>query len=118
MLPVKEIPDSMPLEHQKILHEMREKIQTCYSISKTLKAKFQQQRVAIKKAQERFKRQVRDQKALEEESSNERDEREKTMEMLEKEKKENREQKRQISVLQVSFLFCFFMVPFNIIYGK
>jgi hypothetical protein len=102
MLPVKEIPESIPLEHQKVLREMREKIQTCYSIFKTLKLKFQQQRVTIKKAQERIQRLLSDKKTLEEESKNEKHEQEKTIEYLEEKNKESKEQKRHISTLQVS----------------
>ncbi|XP_057303242.1 kinectin-like isoform X1 [Hydractinia symbiolongicarpus] len=60
VLPVKDIPETIPPEHRKFLLELREKLDTSYSIAKTLKRRFQQQKLLIKRAQERIKAQLKE----------------------------------------------------------
>ena len=52
------IPLNIVPEHRKSILEIREKYQTCYSITKTLKGRFQQQKSLIKRAQEKIRSQM------------------------------------------------------------
>lgn len=108
-LPGREIPDSVSPDHQKILHDLRDKLQTCYSISKTLKQRFQQQKLLIKKAQERIKGQLQQFNDYKENHAVESKESQERVDELERSKKKSdsvaMEQKRKVAVLQVSILF-------------
>lgn len=107
-LPVKEIPDSMLPDHQKILHELRDKLQSCYSISKTLKQRFQQQKLLIRKAQERIKNQIQELNECKEINAKESEVNKCKVDDLERSKKESNkvvlEQKRKLACLQVRLL--------------
>ncbi|XP_066915412.1 uncharacterized protein [Clytia hemisphaerica] len=100
MMPVKEIPDSMSPEHQKSLHEIREKIQSCYSISKTLKQKFQHQKSFVRKAQEKIKKQSHEQESFKEELSSENEKLTHHIHKLEKNRTIHEEDRKRIAHLQ------------------
>lgn len=112
LLPVKGIPESMSPEQQKMLQEVREKIQVCYSISKTLKQRFQEQKLLIKKAQDRIKKQLREFNEHKEYDSERNEEQLRQINALEKSKKLSDnfivEANRKIAVLQVR------LTPFSI----
>ena len=55
---LKVIPHNVLPDYRKAILEIREKYQTCYSIAKTLKGRFQQQKSLIKRAQEKIKSQI------------------------------------------------------------
>lgn len=55
---VKVVPHNVLPEHRRAILEIREKYQTCFSITKTLKGRFQQQKNLIKRAQEKIKSQM------------------------------------------------------------
>ena len=58
---LKEIPaDLLPVEYKGKMDELRNSLQSCYSISNTLKQRFKQQKTLIKKAQERIRKQIQE----------------------------------------------------------
>lgn len=69
--PVKEIPENLPSETKDQLFEFREKFQACYSITRTLKARFYHQKALIKKAQEKIRSQIQENENLKERYNNE-----------------------------------------------
>lgn len=123
--PVKEIPDNLPSETKDQLFEFREKFQACYSITRTLKARFYHQKALIKKAQEKIRSQIQEKENLKERYNSEilkhkegneslRNEMQRNDAQMEDAQKKLIEQSEVIESLQVNSVISCGNVKFNI----
>lgn len=123
--PVKEIPDNLPSETKDQLFEFREKFQACYSITRTLKARFYHQKALIKKAQEKIRSQIQEKENLKERCNSEilkhkevneslRNEMQRNDAQMEDAQKKLMEQSEVIESLQVNSVISCGNVKFNI----
>ena len=58
--PIQTLPEHTLTNNKVEVLELREKFQSCYSVTKTLKERYNQQKVLIKRARERIKSQIED----------------------------------------------------------
>ena len=84
------------------MQEMREKIQSCYSITKTMKMKFHQQKSFVKRIQERLKKHTKEQDEIKQEMKTENEKLTDRVRELEPFQTSHNQQKHRITKLQVS----------------